>query len=355
MKALLLAAGLGTRLRPVTDKFAKPTVPFLNVPLAFYAVQVLEDMGATSFVLNAHYKPEQIEKLARHLSAATGAAAVVSHEPGAQPLGSGGGLWHARRHFQDEENFLIANGDEVILPDAPGFLASCVERHRREKNLASLVVMRHPLVGSQFGGVWCNATGDVLGFGKDTRQFAEIEAAAAPTALTGFHYIGLLILHKTMFSYLPEGESNILYDALTRAIAAGERVRAFCGEFTWYETGNSDDFLRASGEALKLLATAASPATATEPAALYLQKFLRRHLTDAARPRQTLNGGVVFDQNSTRCDQAAAGRAANFTLNGFAVLAENVVIGEGALLENVVALPGAIVAPGVVVKNQIVF
>ena len=239
----MLTAGLGTRLRPITNKWAKPAVPFLGIPLLKYPLYLMRAAGVTELVLNSHYKPEQIDSLAREISSAD-FPVHVSHESGA-PLGAGGGIWKARKLLDDGGDFLVCNGDEVILPHDPLVLEKFKAAHAATSALATILVMKHPLVGKQFGGVWCAPDGSVRGFGKDAKAFGADSV--------GYHYIGLLLLNPRVFTYLPEGESNILYDGLTRAIAAGETVRAVVSDFTWFETGNPHDLLAATGEALALL------------------------------------------------------------------------------------------------------
>jgi mannose-1-phosphate guanylyltransferase len=204
--------------------------------------------------------------------------------------------------------------------------------------------MRDTRVGTQFGGVWADATGRVLGFGKDGRKFGE--------GLTGYHYIGLQILSSRMFRYLPDGESNILYDALTAAIAKGETVRVVVGDFSWFETGNPHDFLRATDESLDLLARPES------------------HGADAAFLHQTVHRFAGSSQLVDRADtrlinvdisvgtRVLLGRdsviESGASLSGFVVIGEGACIQTGAIVENSVVLPGATVASGQQINDQIV-
>ncbi len=244
MKAMMLTAGLGTRLRPITNMWAKPAVPFLGIPLLKYPLYLLKELGVNELVLNSHYKAEQIDGLAREIESAS-LKVHVSHEPG-EPLGSGGGIWKAKEWLETKgESFFVCNGDEVILPKDAGIFESFVREHNERNALATILVMKHPLVGTQFGGVWCSPAGDVRGFSKNPQAFGNDSI--------GYHYIGLLLLNSRIFEYLPEGESNILYDALAAAIAKHETVRVVVGDFTWFETGNPTDLLEASKEALHLL------------------------------------------------------------------------------------------------------
>jgi mannose-1-phosphate guanylyltransferase len=333
---MILAAGLGTRLRPVTDRYAKPAVPFLNVPLLYYPLALLEQAGIDTLVLNTHHKPEQIEALTEPLSGKSYSIAF-SHESGA-PLGSGGGIWKARKFLEDGGDFLVSNGDEVILPHDDDVIGKLVEKHRSEGNLATILVMHHPLVGTQFGGVWADHNGHVRGFGKDGSVFAQ-----DGTNVKGHHYIGILILNDRIFRYLPEGESNILYDALAKGISVGEKVRVLESSFTWFETGNPKDFLHASESALALLRLGRS----SGPDARFLSEFCARHWTpgtvlEVSTPATVLKGVGLHIHEEV-------------TFEGFAVLGDGVEIKNRTHLVSSVLLPSySIHEPGTI-ANEIRF
>jgi NDP-sugar pyrophosphorylase family protein len=318
---MMLTAGLGTRLRPITDRFAKPAVPFLGIPLMKYPLWLMRAAGVDELVLNSHWKPEQITSLASSISSAD-LQVHVSHEDGV-PLGSGGGIWKARgwldkRAIGDNDSFFVANGDEVILPHDP-----------------SVLVMKHPLVGTQFGGVWCASDGAVRGFGKDGSVFG--------TDAVGYHYIGLLLLSPRVFDYMPAGESNILYDVLAAAIAAGEKVRAMVSEFTWFETGNPRDFLHATGEALRLLDVSSRVAVfATSP----LKDKGLRNAALALRDITSMywKAGTVLEHAGDALVMRAPGATFSGSLKGFAVLEEGAQVSGAASIENVVVMPGASVS-----------
>ena len=330
MKAMMLTAGLGTRLRPVTNVFAKPVVPFLNIPLLCYPLELIRELGIDSIVLNTHYKPEQVSSVADRVLKANGFSVSLSHEPG-EPLGSGGGIWQARDRLRDTDALLVSNGDEVILPLDKDVMGRFLDEHRKHDALATILVMEHPLVGKQFGGVWTAGDGRVLGFGKDRSQF--------PKAKTGYHYIGLLLLSPRIFEFLPEGESNILYDALTVAIAKGESVRAFVGRFTWFETGNPHDFLSATKSALALLSGGIGEDAAT------LRRILQTFGSNDAIVKQGSSVGLVA--KGAAVDSSAK-------LEGAVVVGAGCSIGAGARVIDSVLLPGARVSAGAQVSGEIV-
>lgn len=314
---MMLTAGLGTRLRPVTERFAKPAVPFLNVPLFYFPISLMEEVGVDSIVFNTHHKPEQIESLAQKI--AGNKLAVAFSNEAAAPLGSGGGIWKARELLKGSGDFLVANGDEVILPKSPGIMRRFLDEHHGHSALATILVMKHPLVGKQFGGVWTAPDGGVRGFGKQGDSFG--------ADAVGYHYIGLLLLNERIFSYLPSGESNILYDALAAAIAKGEKVRAVEGVFTWFETGNPHDFLVATGEALTLLESGAGED------AKWLKKICIKYWPEGSSLKRA-GFARILTCGSSRID-------ASVGIRGFVVAGESSCADSGAALENVVLLPGA--------------
>lgn len=319
MKAMMLTAGLGTRLRPVTDHWAKPVVPFLGIPLLKYPLYLLQESGVTELVLNTHYKSEQVDELAKEISSAN-LKVHVSHEPGT-PLGSGGGIWKAKPWLKgsDAESFLVCNGDEVILPKDPEILSRFQAEHKKNNALATILVMRHPLVGTQFGGVWCSPEGNVRGFGKDPKAFG--------ADATGFHYIGMLLLNSRIFDYLPEGESNILYDALAKAIANKEVVRIVEGDFTWFETGNPHDLLEAAKEGLELLhAGQGEDAKA-------LRAITKRFWKPGTKLEKHGEALVLHGPETKIAAEAA--------IKGFAVLEEGSRVEAGASLDSVILMPHA--------------
>jgi mannose-1-phosphate guanylyltransferase len=398
---MILAAGMGMRLRPVTSVYAKPAVPFLNVPLLYYSVALLARAGVDKLVVNAHYKPEQIEQLISAIPGYSGTA-IVSLELD-KPLGSGGGIRKAREHLAGgdkdkctvgansgrtldgnlsnvdmncipggedggklDNNFFLANGDEVILPKDPDIMNKLKQEHLKHNAIATILVMKHPLVGSKFGGVWADQNGDVKGFGKsfvhsktavatpvvdaaasgstasNSTTLAHIDKATSEadpdSQLTGYHYIGLQILNDRIFEYLPDGESNILYDALAAAIAAGETVRIVASDFAWFETGNSHDFLDATKQCLELLTDGNQKSL---PESKFLAEVLTRfapesHLTKYSNStivladRSALSSGLA----SINLDLKSLDQPPPIPISGF------VVVGPGVTFDSVSGLDG---------------
>ena len=241
MNIFFLAAGLGTRLRPLTDQYPKPSVPFLNVPMGLYPFRFLDPLTIGACVANTHHLPEKIHQLYR--SQKYFCDIQFSNETGAI-LGSAGGLKKASALFNENETILMMNADEVFFTENRDFLKKAYEQHLRNGNLATLVATKHPEAGKKFGAIWCNDS-EVRHIGKTTQD----------QSLQPWHYIGLIFLNKKVLPLIPDNvETNIFYDILIHELSSGS-VEIYPLDCRWYETGNPLDFLEATREVLKTLSS----------------------------------------------------------------------------------------------------
>ena len=149
---MVLCAGLGNRLRPLTDAYPKPLIPLLDVPLAEHAFAALAAAGANAIAVNTHHLPDQMAAAA-HTGAARygGLSLSLSHEP--TLLGTGAG---AKRLFdalgRPDHPILLHNGDVVL--HAP--VAALLQRHRETGAAATLLTV--PAIPGE-GEVWADASG----------------------------------------------------------------------------------------------------------------------------------------------------------------------------------------------------
>ncbi len=330
MNLMLLAAGEGARLRPYTLHRPKPAIPFLNIPLAAYPLAFLEDLKINRLVVNTFYLPTKIVDLFVQMN--HGARRLYfSHEVD-QMLGSGGGLGAAREYFKANDNLIMMNADEVILPLEKGLLAKALEQHQKNKAFCTLLTMDHEGVGTKFGGVWLDHENKVRGFGKNTPGVGCIKAE---------HFIGVQILSGKIFEYLPTGTpSNILYDAVTKAIQDDLLVERYKVDCHWYETGNPMDFLKATGEALSILANKSDS---------YAQKYLRRTLERFSQEAPIIESteGLI----SLRTASSVIEKETH--LSGFVVLGAQSKIKTSSKLKNVVIGDRVHVATGTEAQDLI--
>lgn len=305
MKIMMLTAGEGTRLRPHTNVLPKPAIPFLNVPLFLHALRFLEELNPTEIIFNTYHLPHKLkETVSRYL---TSSKYHFSDE--SVLLGSGGGIGFARKYFLNEDYFVVMNGDELILPEKTHELVNALDSHKKSGCIATLLVTENSEVGKKFGGVWVNSQNQILGFGKQ-----QIE-----NSLKGYHYIGAAIFSKKIFDFIPEDESNILYDNLMSAFTKGFKAQVFPLQCHWFETGNEVDFKQATWECLELINKKSSQGN-------FLLETIKRYSPDSYF--EGSSQGLFIKNKKSKLDGAI--------LKNFGVFAENIQCHEGITLDKVI-------------------
>src|SRR6266481_112498 len=217
MKAMVLAAGYGERLWPLTCDRTKPALPVLGKPLVGYVAEYLAKYGIEDVMVNLHHQPESVRRALGNGSQ-FGVRLQYVHEP--VILGTSGALDNARE-FLEGDTFVVVNGKLITDLD----LRAALQTHWKRKALATLVLLRNPK-HERFSVV---ETNDGL-----VTRFAGMPAPAAaepPLMFTGIH-----ILEPRIFEYIPRGGfSDSVSDVYVPAMASGERIAAHVTEGMWYE------------------------------------------------------------------------------------------------------------------------
>lgn len=250
MRAMVLCAGLGTRLRPLTARWPKPALPLLGQPLLRYTLATLVRAGVRELAVNTYHLPELMEDVARAECARAGVSLVVSRERG-ELLGTGGGI-RALRSFLEAGGtrapFLVVNGDVLFGVD----LGRIVEEHRRRAPLASMVCLPMP-AGGGYNAVEADADGRVRRIAG--RGPTSAAAGDADQALVSWHFTGVHVLSPEVFQHMASsGAEDINHDVYPRALAAGREVRVVAldaGSAPWFDLGTPARFASAHGELLR--------------------------------------------------------------------------------------------------------
>ncbi len=231
MKAMLLAAGFGTRLRPVTHTLPKPLVPICNRPLIGWAVEAFLRAGVRELIVNLHHLPAPIEQF---LTARYGGEATFhfSHEP--EILGTGGGVRKVRPLLEHEDDFFLVNADTIQFPRY-----DALRDARRGHNALAALTLRHPPEGDRFTAVYLDG-GRVTGFGRGTGE---------PLMFSGSHCIS-----SRIFRYLPDKDfSGIVDECYQPAIDGGaEEVAGVVDDGVWFDIGTPERALAASRALLEM-------------------------------------------------------------------------------------------------------
>lgn len=209
MIAMVLAAGLGTRLRPLTASIPKPALPLLGSSLLEENLALVARLGVGEVVVNAHHLAPRVADLARAAAERLGLVLHLSFES-PEALGTGGALVAARPLLDRGETILLVNGD--VLTDME--LAPALERHRAERPLATMVLRPLP-EDADYAPVEIDAEGRVLriaGLGR--------EGEGKPHLFTGIHFLEPEVLDALP----PSGASCINRQGHLPLIQAGETV-----------------------------------------------------------------------------------------------------------------------------------
>jgi len=132
MKAMILAAGFGTRLKPLTDKLPKALVPFRNGTIISYQIDKLKKLGVDEIIINTHHFSKLIENYFKENNFDLKISLIAEE----QILGTGGGILNAKEYFKNEDNFLVINTD--VYTDFP--FKELIENHNN--NFATLSVQK---------------------------------------------------------------------------------------------------------------------------------------------------------------------------------------------------------------------
>jgi mannose-1-phosphate guanylyltransferase len=234
MKAMILAAGLGTRLRPLTDTIPKPLLPVGGVPLIVWNLLLLRAGGIREVIINLHYLGSMIEETLGDGSR-WDMRITYSHE--AELLGTGGGL-KAAEWFFDGQPFFVMNGDTLIDLDLQAFL----DFHDLQGGVATLVLRDDPQA-AQWGAVETDAQDRILRINGQG-----IEERGAKRAVTSRMFAGVHILHPSILDDAPTGKPFSIIDSYTRAIADGSRLLGFVYAGYWSDIGTVERYTQAVGD-----------------------------------------------------------------------------------------------------------
>jgi mannose-1-phosphate guanylyltransferase len=234
MKAMILAAGLGTRLRPLTETIPKPLLPVGGTPLIVWNLLLLRAGGIREVIVNLHYLGSMIQE-ALGDGSHWGMQISYSYEP--VLLGTGGGLKAAEEFFEGE-SFLVINGDTLINLDLPAFL----EFHRSQNGLATLVLRDDPQA-ERWGAVESDAQETILRINGQGRARVRFPTVAHTRMFAGVH-----ILHPSLLADDPKGKPFSIIDSYTNALAGGSQLLGFVHVGYWSDVGTVARYSQAQAD-----------------------------------------------------------------------------------------------------------
>jgi mannose-1-phosphate guanylyltransferase len=331
VRAMILAAGLGTRLRPITYEMPKPMVPVLNRPVMEHIVELLARHGFGEVIANLYWFPELIRD---RLGDGSRFGVELSYREEEALLGTSGGVRNAADFLGEE--FLVISGDALTDID----LAAMREFHASHGGIATLATKRVDDT-SQFGVVICGDDGRVQGF-QEKPDPAE--------ALSDLANCGIYMFRSEIFDYFPDpGESKAAgpddppgfadwaLDVLPALLEADVPFYSHEIGAYWNDIGNLEELRQGNFDAL-------AGAVSVDPGVPEVAEGVRAgEGTDVSgvelKPPLLFGPGVSL--------------GSEVRIDGPAVIGEGCRIGDGCRIKESILLPGTELAPGSVLAGAI--
>jgi mannose-1-phosphate guanylyltransferase/mannose-1-phosphate guanylyltransferase/phosphomannomutase len=318
---MVLAAGLGTRLRPITYELPKPMVPVLNRPVMEHILRLLARHGFDETIANLHWFPELIEDYFGDGSV-FGVSLSYSHED--QLLGTSGGVRNAAEFLGD--SFLVISGDALTDLD----LGAMREFHESHDGIATLAMKRVEDT-SQFGVAIVGGDGRVQGFQ---------EKPDPSEALSDLANCGIYMFRKEIFDFFPEpgaskaagegdppGFADWAMDVFPRLLDGDVPFYSHEIDAYWNDIGNLEELRESSVDALT---GAVQVEREGELVAGYRSGERMEGEPDLVGPVLLGPGCEIGD---------------DVRIDGPSIIGDDVKVGAGSRLKEVIALPGAEILP----------
>ncbi|MGB5594606.1 MAG: sugar phosphate nucleotidyltransferase, partial [Crocosphaera sp.] len=234
MRAVLMAGGSGTRLRPLTCDLPKPMVPILNRPIAEHIINLLKRHNITEIIATLYYLPDVMRDYFQD-GRDFGVEMTYAVED-EQPLGTSGCVKNIEELLKD--TFLVISGDSITDFD----LQAAIAFHRQKKSKATLVLTRVPNP-VEFGVVITD---------KEQRIIRFLEKPSSSEIFSDTVNTGTYILEPEVLQYLPENEeSDFSKDLFPLLLAQGEPLYGYIAEGYWCDVGHLDAYREAQYDALE--------------------------------------------------------------------------------------------------------
>jgi aminoglycoside/choline kinase family phosphotransferase/GTP:adenosylcobinamide-phosphate guanylyltransferase len=249
MKAMILAAGLGTRLLPLTKKKPKPLFPILGQPLIDILIRRLKTAGCNAVIINVHHLAPEIDNYVKKQD--YGIPVRTRYE--ATILGTGGGIKNVE-DFWDEQPFMVVNGDIFSNID----LAAVYEFHLSHEHPVTMAL--HDC--RPFNHVWVEPGDYIVGFGQlepclpsrtqpEPALSAQAQGQEAGGTARQLAFTGIQCLDPQVLEFIPQRTHYSIIDAYREMIRSGRRLKGYIARnHYWHDIGTKPGYQGAAREAL---------------------------------------------------------------------------------------------------------
>lgn len=312
MKAMILAAGFGTRFRPVTHTVPKPMIPVLNRPLLGWAVEACLEAGFDELIVNLHHIPKPIRT---YLADTFGKRASFELSDEEEILGTGGALRRVRHLLRDD--FVLVNGDTIQWPPFRELIET-----RKAQDAVACLLLRHAPPEETFTRVWLEED-RITGFGEGTGE---------PLMFAGVH-----AMSPSAIDLLPDREvSGLTEDLYIPATKRGDpTIAGYVRDGLWFDVGKPTRYMEATAGLLQAIidgsvrppsGSALIDGSLIERSAIVEGEADRSSVGSGSR----VGSGASLDQ-SILWDDVSIGRSSSVRRS---IIGHGVAIPEGSVIEN---------------------
>lgn len=325
MRGIVIAGGLGTRLRPLTLSRPKPLMPLVNAPLLEYQISYLKSAGIEEVCFATNYMAEAVEAHFRDGSE-FGVRLVYAVE--SEPLDTGGAIRNAWDALPPDD-CVVFNGDTIHAFD----IAGIIQRHRERQADVTLTLREVPRPHA-YGVVPLDEEWRVQGFLEPSEE--QKRNLTGPAQGTDFINAGLYVINRDIFEeFFPQRRCNVEREVFPRVIEAGKKVFGDIQKGFWIDIGRPSQYLRAVKAVLSGEVAPARPFRMQGDSAV----------AEDADVRGAVTGGSVISP------RAVVKEGANVETS---VILEGATIGEEAVIRNSIIGENAEVEPHAVVENSVI-
>src|SRR5919109_1964182 len=232
MKAVIMAGGEGSRLRPLTSNQPKPMVSLANRPLMEHIVRLLKRHGYTEIVVTLQFLASVVRT---YFGSGEDLGVAMTYATEESPLGTAGSVRNAAEKL--DETFIVISGDALTDID----LGKVIAYHQEKSALATIVLSRQPNP-LEYGIVVTDEDGRIERF---------LEKPGWGQVFTDTVNTGIYVLEPSIFGHIAAGEpSDFSQDIFPKLLAAGAALYGYVAEGYWTDVGNTDAYRQAQQDAL---------------------------------------------------------------------------------------------------------
>lgn len=321
MRVMIMAAGKGTRLRPLTDLLPKPMVPIANRPALYHILHLLRRHGFREVIMNLHHMPEPITD---YFADGSALEMDISYSYEAELLGTAGGVKN-NEAFLAGDTFVVISGDALTDIDLTGLVAA----HRRNGSLATIAVKE---VGdpSLYGVLVVDDDQRVVGF----QEKPTWEEARSRLCNCGIYVFESEIFEHILPAQFDDFGSRVFPDLLERDIP----FHVFSVKDYWSDVGNLAEFVRGNADALTGRVEIALPGEEVRPG-VWVDEGAELAASARVEPPVVVGRGCRIGEDTV--------------IEGPTVIGDGCRVGEGAHIVRGLVLAGAVLPAGAVVVDGI--